>query len=151
MKSEQIPTNNFGLYTKKLFSISYIIGSNTLVGAISGFCRFKQDKAENHIVGIINAFFIPIYGGLLGFINGLKFEAVSVITDYFQPEDSTITKVGVNLGINLAVSSLGYTLTANNIVLGGGLFATLCVMDVINYGIESYIDNQDCIEVTNIG
>ena len=125
---------------KNLLLVPLILSSNMILGATAGFYA-----ATSNPISI----FSMCFGGIgLGFINGLKFEIVSAITDYFKPEDNTAIKVGVNLGID--VISGGYALAANNIDVGAKVFGILFVMDVINFGIESYIDNSECTELSNI-
>ncbi len=139
---------------KNLLLLSTILGSNMVLGGVAGFGGFgaSPDTSQNGLLSAVAAMLVkvgmPFCGIGLGFFNGLKFTAVSAITDYFKPEDNTAIKAGVNLGIDVISGVLAYANT--NPILGVGVFGTLFVMDAINFGIESYFDSPDCTELANI-
>ena len=137
---------------KNLLSLPPILGSNMVLGGAAGlYWVFKLAEKKPAFDELIRVFFgIPV-----GFFNGLKFEAISAITDYFKPGDNTAIKAVVNLGIDVISGVLAYAnitsldLNINPILLGIGVFGTLFVMDATNFVIESYMENPECVELAD--
>jgi hypothetical protein len=131
---------------KNLLSLPPILGSNIILGGAAGLYGVVRLSEKPDFEEVIR---MPFCGVGLGFINGLKFEAISAITDYFKPRDNTAIKAVVNLGIDVISGVLAYALATDNIALGAGVFGTLFVMDTINFVIESYMENPECVELAN--
>ena len=148
---------------KNLLSLELILCSNIILGgeAVPYLHQILRTNGSLRPPQYFERHNMPFYGIVLGLFNGLKFGAVSAITDYFKPWDNT-THLAIKIGINLVINAVFGDLAcdANQNLLSSGqdlalvVFGTLCVMDATNFVIEnvvaSCLDNPDCIELADM-